>query len=93
VAEEDGGIVAFSMADRRRGEVWALFTLPGHEGRGYGSGLLENAEQWLRKQGFDRIFAETGAATVARGFYARRGWIEIEGPAADAADVRMAKRV
>ena len=40
VAEEDGEVVAFSMADRRDASIFALFTAPGSEGRGHGSALL-----------------------------------------------------
>jgi hypothetical protein len=34
VAEEDGGIVAFSMADACEATVFAMFVQPGHEGKG-----------------------------------------------------------
>src|SRR6187551_3648466 len=40
VAEEDGEIVAFSMADNSDGQLFALFTKPGHERKGYGEALL-----------------------------------------------------
>src|SRR5262245_58480878 len=47
VAEAAGEIVAFSMADKRDGQLFALFTKPGHERRGYGAALLAEAETWL----------------------------------------------
>ena len=48
VAEEDGVIAGFSMGDRRDGQIFALFTRPGHEGRGHGSRLLDGALDWLK---------------------------------------------
>ena len=51
LAERAGEIVAFSMADRENGSLFALFVLPEYEGRGLGSRLLDLALQWLWDNG------------------------------------------
>src|SRR5262245_51373854 len=76
VAQRGREIVAFSMADRRDGSLFALFVLPGYEGRGLGSRLLELAVQWLWDNGTEIAWLTTGPDTRAAGFYARRNWIE-----------------
>jgi GNAT superfamily N-acetyltransferase len=78
VAEDAGRIVAFSMAYGAEGKVFALFTLPGFEGRGCGSRLLDEALTWLKSLGHERAWLSTGRGTRAQAFYERRGWI-IEG--------------
>src|SRR5688500_17594796 len=47
VAEEDGKICGFTMANSKTGSVFALFVSPSAEGRGYGNALLAEAERWL----------------------------------------------
>ena len=77
VAEEAGGIVAFSIADRATRGIFALFVLPSHEGRGLGTGLLSTAVQWLWDNGATHIWHTTGPGTRAVHFYERRGWLRI----------------
>jgi GNAT superfamily N-acetyltransferase len=43
VAETDGAIVGFSIADRQEQTVFALFVLPRFEGRGIGGRLFDLA--------------------------------------------------
>jgi GNAT superfamily N-acetyltransferase len=93
VAEEHGTIVAFSMADRRDGSIFALFTLPGKEGRGYGTRLLAEAERWLVDQGMKDAWLSTGRGTVAEKFYARRGWVATDETAQHPEDVVFRKRL
>ncbi|MBL8908331.1 MAG: GNAT family N-acetyltransferase, partial [Rhizobiales bacterium] len=45
--EQNGEILGFSMADNRDGQIFALFTKPGCEGRGVGTRLLDVATEWL----------------------------------------------
>ena len=80
VAEQAGRIVAFSIADRATRSIFALFVLPGFEGRGLGSALLGKALDWLWANGADRVWLTTGVETKAAAFYARRGWTCV-GPA------------
>lgn len=74
VAECDGEIVAFCYADRMASSIWALFVLPGHEGRGLGKSLLERAVAWLFEIGHDTVHLSTTADTRADRFYAAQGW-------------------
>lgn len=87
VAERGGEIVAFSMADRVNGSIFALFVLPGYEGRGLGGRLLDLALRWLWQQGADRVWLTTAPGTRAARFYLRRGWVEIGKE--DGGDVRL----
>ena len=75
VAEQDGEIIAFSIADRRSRSIFALFVMPGHEGRGLGTRLLKCAEEWLWDDGAERLWLTTDPESRAAGYYERRGWI------------------
>lgn len=75
VAEEDGRIVGFSMADRETSSLWALFVLPECELRGIGGRLHDVAIAWLRENGARDLWLTTSAGTKAARFYERRGWI------------------
>jgi GNAT superfamily N-acetyltransferase len=75
VAERDGEIIAFSIADRRSRSIFALFVLPGHEGRGLGTRLLKYAEKWLWDDGAEPLWLTTDPQSRAARYYERRGWI------------------
>jgi GNAT superfamily N-acetyltransferase len=74
VAEHEGRVVGFSMADREESMIWALFLRPEWEGRGLGRALLERAVEWLRGEGCGRIWLTTERGSRAEGFYAHLGW-------------------
>ena len=74
VAEADGRVVAFSMADKRDGNIFALFTLPEHEKKGFGTQLLQCCELWLKDHGLKEARLDTGRTSKAVGFYVRQGW-------------------
>jgi GNAT superfamily N-acetyltransferase len=74
VAERSGEIVAFSMADKANGSIFALFVLAEYEGRGLGSRLLTLALDWLWDSGAERVWLSTSPGTRAARFYAKRGW-------------------
>lgn len=74
VAEEQGRVVAFAMADKRKASIFALFVLPDHEARGLGTALLAACESWLKQQGHTQASLDTGRGTRAFDFYLRRGW-------------------
>jgi GNAT superfamily N-acetyltransferase len=74
VALHHGEIVAFAIADRASGSIFALFVLPSHERRGIGGRLLHLALRWLAENDIARVWLTTGADTTAAGFYRRRGW-------------------
>lgn len=75
VAEHDGRIVGFSMADRAEQTLWALFVMPEAEGHGVGSRLYDLAIAWLREEGARDLWLTTSAGTKAAHFYERRGWV------------------
>lgn len=74
VEVQDGEIRGFSMADRRDGQIFALFTKPGCEGHGVGTRLLDVATQWLAERGHDEAWLSTDVNSIAAYFYANRGW-------------------
>lgn len=75
LAECEGEIVAFAIADRATQSIFALFVLPDWEGRGLGSRLLDLALRWLRENGAGVVWLTTGPDTKAAGFYERHGWV------------------
>jgi GNAT superfamily N-acetyltransferase len=76
VADEGGKIVAFSMADAGNATVFAMFVQPGHERRGLGRALLNEAERWLFARGSEEIWLLTdrNPQVRANGFYQHLGW-------------------
>ncbi len=76
VALEDDAIAGFSMADRRDGNVFALFMEAAHEGKGHGSALLAACEDWLKQNGHAEARLTTERNSRAFAFYLRRGWRE-----------------
>lgn len=91
VAEEDGRVVAFSIADARTGTLFALFVRPECEGRGHGRALLEAAERWLFDAGWEIIWLQTGRepGNRAHHLYRAAGWTLVG--EADHDDVRYEK--
>ena len=74
VAEHGQQIVGFSIADRQSRSIFALFVLPGFDGRGTGSRLLELAVSWLWENGDSGIYLGTRQGTRAAKFYQLKGW-------------------
>jgi ribosomal protein S18 acetylase RimI-like enzyme len=62
-------------AEPTTGELYAVYVAPGHARQGFGTLLLERAEDSLRAGGYDRatlwVLAENEGA---RRFYERAGW-------------------
>jgi GNAT superfamily N-acetyltransferase len=75
IAEQGEQIVAFSIADRKTHSIFALFVLPGFEGHGLGSRLLDLALCWLWENGAERVWLTTDPQARAARFYERRGWV------------------
>jgi GNAT superfamily N-acetyltransferase len=73
---EQGEILGFSIARDANPSIWALFVLPGHEGRGIGGALHDAAVDWLWSRGAPRIWLSTDPDTRAARFYRDRGWRE-----------------
>lgn len=93
VAEESGEIVAFAMADRRDGSLFALFTKPGCEGRGHGSALLAEAEAWLADTGHREFWLSTARGSRAAKFYAGKGWIATDETDGTPDDIVFRKKI
>ena len=74
VAELDGRMVGFAVADLARSSVWALFVDPGFEGRGAGRRLHDTMMDWFFTAGADRVRLGTDPGTRAEGFYRSAGW-------------------
>jgi GNAT superfamily N-acetyltransferase len=75
VAERNGEVVGFSIADHASAAIFALFVLPGHEGCGIGSRLFDLAVNWLWDNGAQRLWLTTDPRSQAARFYERRGWV------------------
>lgn len=76
VFSDHGEILGFSIARDEDPSIWALFTLPSHEGRGIGHALHQAAIDWLWSRGAARIWLTTEPGTRAERFYRERGWRE-----------------
>lgn len=76
VLVQDGQVLGFSIALREPPSIWALFVLPGHEGRGIGDALHAQAVAWLWTLGAKRIELTTDPGTRADRFYRDRGWVD-----------------
>lgn len=74
VAEVDGRLVGFAVADRLRGNVWALFVDPRFEGRGAGRMLHDAMMDWLFAAGLGSVWLSTDPGTRAEAFYRAAGW-------------------
>jgi GNAT superfamily N-acetyltransferase len=84
--------------DANRGELWALYVAPSHWGRGYGHGLLRDAEEALAATGRrDLALWVLEGNDRARRFYERAGWRDDDGmkPFGDSGlyEVRYRKQV
>ena len=77
VAEADGQIVGFSIADLNESYVFALFVLQDYEGMGIGRRLLGLVEEDARRAGNAALWLSTGNESESRadGFYRHLGWI------------------
>lgn len=74
VAEVDGRMAGFAVADLAAANVWALFIDPGLEGRGVGRRLHDAMMDWFFAAGADRVWLGTDPGTRAEGFYRSAGW-------------------
>ena len=92
VAAVDGAVVGFVTAGPerdhprahparelhpQRAEVFAVYVLPQHQGRGIGRRLLDTAGGWLRRTGAtEYVLWVLDGNVAARDFYARHGLTE-----------------
>lgn len=77
VAEVDGAIVGFAIADLKDANIWALFIHPNYEGRGVGKQLHHTMLDWYFANTDQTVWLSTSPTTRAEGFYRRAGWREV----------------
>ena len=74
VAEVEGRIVGFAIADISRSNIWALFVNPLAERRGVGRVLHDKMMEGLFADGAEHVWLRTEPDTRAEGFYRAAGW-------------------
>jgi GNAT superfamily N-acetyltransferase len=74
VAEIDGRIAGFAVADLARANIWALFVDPPFEGRGVGRALHDTMMEWVFAAGAEQVWLGTSPNTRAERFYRRARW-------------------
>lgn len=75
VAEADGRVAGFAVADASRANVWALFVDPDAEGQGIGRRLHDAMMEWFfGAAGAERVWLSTDPGTRAERFYRTAGW-------------------
>ena len=72
--ESDSPVAGFSASDRSGGSIWALFVAAGHEGKGIGRALLQQACEALREAGHREAWLTTEPGTRAERHYRAAGW-------------------
>jgi GNAT superfamily N-acetyltransferase len=84
VAEDAGRIAGFVNAGPGReapggfdSEIYAIYLLRAHQGRGTGAALFLAAVQWLAEEGFQNMFLWVLAENPTRRFYERMGGVEL----------------
>jgi ribosomal protein S18 acetylase RimI-like enzyme len=85
VAENDGAVIGFCIGgpsrtpvDQFGGEVYAIYVLPEHHGRGAGRAMLEAARKELLDRGFtSMIIWVLRENAPSRGFYERMGGVHV----------------
>jgi GNAT superfamily N-acetyltransferase len=68
--------MGFAIADLKEENIWALFILPEHEGKGIGRQLQRIMLDWYFKQDKTSVWLGTSPNTRAESFYRKAGWRE-----------------
>lgn len=76
VCMHDETMAGFCIADLVNDNIWALFVLPGFEGRGIGSSLQTTMLEWYFSQGKTSVWLSTQKDSRAEIFYRYTGWKE-----------------
>lgn len=74
VCEVNERVAGFAVVDAGRGNVWALFVDPAHEGYGIGRALHDQMLDWFFTSGYEQLWLSTELETRAQRFYERAGW-------------------
>lgn len=86
VAEDEAsGVVGFvsgaaarASADPSRGEIFALYLLRSHQGRGLGRALMQAVSARLHEAGYRSLMLWVLASNETRRFYARIGGVPVD---------------
>jgi ribosomal protein S18 acetylase RimI-like enzyme len=97
VAEDDGAVVGYCIGGRSRtpddpfsGEVYAIYVLPEHHGRGVGRALLEAAAKELQTRGnLSMVIWVLRENAPARRFYERMGGVHVRDEEREIEGVRI----
>ena len=76
VAEVDGRIIGFAIADLQGRSIWALFIHPDFDRQGIGRALHDIMLNWYFGQTTGPVKLSTAPGTRAAGFYRCAGWRE-----------------
>lgn len=76
VCETTDGIAGFAIADLQDNNIWALFILPGYEGKGIGKRLHDDMLNWYFSKTSHAAWLSTSPGTRAEQFYRKAGWKE-----------------
>jgi GNAT superfamily N-acetyltransferase len=74
VAEIDGRVVGFAIADLSGANVYALFIEPQYERRGLGRLLHDTMMDWFFSREAGSVWLSTDPGTRAEAFYRKAGW-------------------
>ena len=77
VAEIQGRIVGFAIADLQDHSIWALFVHPDFDRRGIGRALHETMLNWYFSQTDEPLWLGTAPGTRAEIFYRKAGWLNL----------------
>jgi GNAT superfamily N-acetyltransferase len=77
VAELDGSLIGFAIADLQDHNIWALFIHPSFENKGVGKALHAVMMDWYFKQTETAVWLSTGIDTRAENFYRLQGWTDV----------------
>lgn len=77
VCTNEGQVIGFAIVDASRNNVWALFVLPGYEGRGIGKKLHSLLRDWCINKEIPKLWLSTDPATRAEQFYQKAGWKKV----------------
>ncbi|RSK42529.1 GNAT family N-acetyltransferase [Hymenobacter perfusus] len=76
LAEVEGRVVGFAIADAQDHSIWALFVHPDFDRQGIGKALLHLLLSWYFARTDHIIWLSTAPSTRAEEFYRRQGWQE-----------------
>jgi len=76
VAEVNGEVIGFAIADIEENNIWALFVDPRFEKQGIGRQLHELMMDWYFTQTDKTVWLSTEPGSRAEAFYRTAGWQE-----------------